>query len=379
MIFFSTRKTVIKSISPDTGEEKVILTIEPRSLHQWILQKVGIELSKMSEVCYYPNIINLYNELLHKVGADEKDIKDYINENYPKEFGHIVRSPENMIYVLIAQDFCRRRDDAAALATMNMFTMKMYQNLMFKYIKYCNPDYFRGVLNDLSRNHIFVQKQTIGQALLHFSEGIYTKYKNDLKNDNHMRMARMMQDLRNRLNQSIKSFTHRYMEIAKNKGATRLTNEEMPQDENANIKIERLSGIISREVTVYSQVDLDAVREAQMWSKYNKKISLEYAKGLSNTKYTNNLELLIKLYLNTIQKAGSKFDYITHARKLMAIKHTRKPVYFKKELMKLHDMITVDLGLDGDFRRLSVQSQAVSRLFLAYYIAMMIWNHLHSN
>lgn len=379
MISATPRKTFIKSIAPSTGEETVIATFDARQLHQYILQKVGIELSKLSTDCYYPNIIQLYNELLHKTGVDETQLKQYVTDNYPKEFGFVVRNPQNMLLILIAQDFIRRKDNAAALATINMLSLKMYQHLMYKYIKFCNPDYFRGVMGDLSRNHLFVQKQTIGQAILFLSKQVYSRYKDDLKADNHFRMGRMIQELRTRFNQSIKSFAKRYYEIAKNKEATRLTDEDMPQEENTKSKIERAAGLIARELTVYNNVDYDAAREAQTYSKFNRRLAVNYVKAMSSTNYTNDIDLLIKLYLSTIESASSKFDFVKHAKKLMSIKYTTKPVYFKKILIDLHRKITDELGLTNDFDKLSVQSKAVSRSFLAYYIAVVIFNHLHDS
>lgn len=375
MINYKKNKTIF-SIVPRSGKEKVIATIDHKDLHKFILNKVGTELSKVSEICYYPRVKDIYKELLHKTGSNEKDLIKYGKINFPPPLSHVVRDSFTILLILIAKDFTDRNDTSAALSTINLLSLHYYSNLMYKYIKYCNSDYFRSAMEKLSHNHLFVKRKTIGQSILYLSEQVYKKYKRGLLKNNFKEIYRLIIDLRNRFNQSIKSFAKHYYNISENQHATRLTSEEIPEKENLRKKIEKVSALVTRNITVYGNVDYDAAREAQRLTRFNKVLSMKYAQELSNTKYTDDLELLIMLFLSTIGSTTSKMDYISHTRKLMALKQTTKKVYYKKTLINIHTQITENLGYSDDFERLSVQSKAISRKFLAYYITIMIYDYL---
>ena len=63
MYKISARQTVY-STGPE-GKEKIVAILNHKELHQFILNKVGSELSRVSEVCYYPRVSDIYRELLH--------------------------------------------------------------------------------------------------------------------------------------------------------------------------------------------------------------------------------------------------------------------------------------------------------------------------
>ena len=152
----------------------------------------------------------------------------------------------------------------------------------------------------------------------------------------------------------------------------------MPEKENTRRKIERVAGGIARNVTVYGTVDYDSAREAQKLTNFNKKLAVQYSKGLSSTKYTGELELLAVLFLSSLPPESTKFQYVQHTQKLMAIKQTKRPIYFKKILIDVHTKITEDLDYTKDFNRLSVQSKAIARKFLAFYISLLIYDNLQA-
>jgi len=374
MIRRSLKKTIV--LMGPVGKEKIIATFDHKNLHQFILNKVGQELSRVSEVCYYPRVADVYRELIHMTRSNESDLKNYGKKNFPPPLSHVVRDPYTILLILIARDFAERGDDAAALSTINLLSLRYYSNLMHKFIKFCNPDYFRTALEKLSHNHLFVTKQTIGQSILYLAQQVYKKYKDGLIAGDSHKIFRLIIDLRNRFNQSIKSFAKHYYNASENKDVTRLTNEDMPEKENQRRKIERAASGMARDVTVYGNVDLDAAREAQRLTNFNRKLSMQYAKGLSSTQYTNELELLTVIFLSSIQPEATKFQYIQHAQKLMAIKQTKRPVYFKKVLIDIHTKITASLGYTDQFEKLSVQSKAIARKFLAFYITILIYNYL---
>lgn len=374
MLRRSIKKTEV--VSGKVGREKIIATFDHKKMHRFILRKVGQELSKLSEVCYYPKIADIFKDLLHMTGAKEQDLKKYAKKHFPPPLSHVVRDPYTTLLILICRDFAERGDDAAALSVINLLSLRYYSNLMHKFIKYCNPDYFRTATERLSHNHLYVKKRTVGQSIMYLSEQVYKKRKDGLVEGDSNDIYRLIIDLRNRHNQSIKAFAKHYYNVSEEKDATRLTKEDMPEKDTFKKKVERAAENISNDVTVYRSVDYDAAREAQSISHFNKSLSMKYAKALSSTKYSDELELLIKLYLSNVPPNSTKYKYLEYTKKLMALKRTKKPIYFKKVLISLHTKITEEIGYADKYERLSVQSKAISRKFLAYYITIVIYNYL---
>ena len=136
----------------------------------------------------------------------------------------------------------------------------------------------------------------------------------------------------------------------------------------------KLKGFISKivnDMCVYGKVDNIAATQASSLIKFNKKLSEEYAKKLSNPKYSEKLEHALYLLLKdtkdvSIIKTNEFLDYV---QKLMSIKVTKQQVYFKKIITEIHYEVILSLKLEKWFDGLSIQSKSISRNFIAYYLA----------
>jgi hypothetical protein len=366
---------------------QVIAVVDPKSLHKYIIDKVANELQYLSEDCYYPRVSDIFKELLVRCQTTEKKLNEYADSKFkvvtstwkiknPK----IVFDTQNVLLILILQEFLHIKDFAAALSTINLISLRQYSNLMHRQIRYCNPDYFRTAMNRLSHNHLYSQKKTIGNAILYLAEVILQKYKLALESDDIEKIILMLYEHRTRLSQSIKSFAEKYYAISEDKDITGVEKEELPEKQTLDKKFRLMANKISKEIAVYGLVDNDSLVVSQKITKQNSKLAREYIKTLPDTKFAEPLELAIYFFLKEIDesKASNKLEYMEVSRKLMSIKVTNKPVYYKKIIIGIHDTIVKDLGYMKYFDRLSIQSKGMSRRFLSLYIAVLVFNFLNA-
>jgi hypothetical protein len=379
-IFSPSAKTAVR---PGSSKSDIIAVLDSSSLHTYMLKKIGNELQFLVEPCYYPRVADIFKELIHRTKANEKELVKYSKEKYfnPKwklKNPKLLQDPQTILLILIAQDFAKREDYSGAIAAFNLLSLRFYTNTMYKHIKYCNSNYFKSALENLSHNHLFNTRKTIGGAVMYLSAEVFKRYKNDLREDNAEEIVNMIYYIRTRVAQSVRSFANHYYKIAETGGATRQQIEDLPEKENVDKKIKLEASKLAKNITVYASMDMGALNTAQRITRFNRKMATVYAESLVDTKYKEQLELLLYLYMRNLPSIGSsESDYITTSKKLMAVKVSKKPVFYKKSLVEIHDQIIVDLGLTQKFDRLSAQSKHISRSFLSYYLALMVHSHFN--
>ena len=358
----------------------VIAIIDHNKLHKFILNVIGNELNNLVEDCYYPKIANIFKDMYYLTNTDDKKLKLYSKTRYPDKKWNLLHNPKTTLLVLITQEFIKRNDMAAAKATFHLFSLMYYTNLMHKYIRYCNPNYFRTALNNLSHNHLFISKKTIGSSVVYLSSAVFIRREAVLRQDDADGIQKTIFELRHRLNQSVQSFARKYYEISKTGGV--ITSEENDDDrkekELYDRKLRGLSSLISKDVCVYGKIDDKATRNAIALTKFNRKTSAEYSSELAKVGYSDELEICVYLLLKNVTDLSfvKSVKFLDYVQKLMAVKVSKKPVYFKKSLIILHDEIVASLNYQEWFDGLSIQSKSVSRKYLAYYIAFIVRHHV---
>jgi len=368
------------SLEPFSNND-IIAIIDAKKLHSTIVNKTANELQYLSEDCYYPRIADIYKELLALTQCNEADLAKYSKIRFKNPNWKILHDPKLTLLVLITQEFLKNNDTAAAIATVNLISLMFYSKLMHRYFKkYCNDNYFRAAYDRLSHNHLFRSKDTIGSSILYLASQIFKKYKPYLEKDDTDKIIAMIYEFRGRINQSLRSFAAKYYDIAESGGAIRLTREDLPEQKNLEKKFRQAADDFSKEICIYGTKDKQAEIDAQQISKFNRSLSKEYVEALSDIKHRELISLTAFLFLSTIQKTSNstKLDYINETRKLMAVKASNKPVYFKKVLTQLHNTIVQEIGRWEYFDNLSVQSKGISRTFLAHYITISLYNFLHN-
>lgn len=372
---------------------EVVSEINLSDLHKYIIEKISAEFSSMVSACYYPKVASMYKELLYQTHSEEKKLVAYSKDKYKmlphagnKNLYRLLYDPFNTLLIIIIQQFLKQNDVAAAESVFHLFTLRHYTNLLYKYTvskssnnnqPLCVPEYFSGALSQLSQNHIFNTKKTIANSIVYFSRIIFQKYLKDIKRDDAVKICLMVYEVRSRLNQSMLSFFHKYYDIAKNKGVVKSAEEEN-WDPSRETQLKHFISTISRDICVYRKINPESIKDSTSLTKFNQKLAIEYIKELSNPKYVDNVDTAYYLMLKQIKDLSviKKVEFLDYIKKMMAIKTTKQPLYFKKVIISIHDDIIVSLKLTKWFSNLSVQSKAISRNFIAYYLASFLKNYV---
>jgi len=100
----------------------------------------------------------------------------------------------------------------------------------------------------------------------------------------------------------------------------------------------------------------------------------ELSNGTTSTRYFDHLQYILTLLLTNpaLTQTPSGIDDI--ATRLMRIKRTTKPAYFKKEIQDLTSVLVKNIGRQEEFQSLTPQTRFRISKFLAYYIARVLRN-----
>jgi len=245
----------------------------------------------------------------------------------------------------------------------------------------CNPDYWRYAMEHISHSHLFRTQKTVGNSVMYLSQQVYNRHHKDMVEDDPEGIMKMIMYLRSRINQSSKSFyRHYYRASAEKKGLSSTSDDkEAYARETFEQNIKKFASDKSKDICVYGKVNRKAILEAQRLTRFNKTLSVKYAESLNNSEYIDQIETLLILMMRGLTSMDEVCTnkFIDHIKKLMAVKTSSKPVYFKKNLMQLHDNhIIPDLELTIWFKKLSIQTKKVSRDFIAYYLAFYMRSYI---
>jgi hypothetical protein len=364
-----------------------IAIIDHSKLHSFIINKISREFSNLVENCYYPKISEIYKDLLHLTSASETELKTYAKQKYSGKLAKykLLHDPQTTLQILIIQDFLRNKDLAAAAAAFHLFALRQYTNLLHRYTtppgsrqQICKPDIFQSALEQLSKNHMYSRQKTISGSIIYYSNEMFKRYLTALKEDDADGIHSLIYAIRTRMNQTMRSFFNKYYEINKNKDQMVKSKEEVEYDETHETKLRNYVNKISKDICIYANVNREAATQASELIKFNKMLSERYAVEMSQTKYINDIELAIYLLLKDLKDISfiKSVKFLDYVKKLMAIKVTKQTVYFKKSVTNIHDEIIRSLKLTKWFNNLSTQSKAISRNFVAFYLAFYIRSYL---
>ena len=287
---------------------------EPR-LKRLVVNIISSNLSSLSEPCYYPELKKHYYELLRLCNFTEKDIKEFSKRRWAgrKEAKFAAQSnPIANFYVFLMQYFIKKRDKTTYRNLMIFYVVRHYANLMRKYFKYCIDDTFKYALETLTRTHLFSREKTIPNALFFLSDEMIRRWTKALQKNDLDLISKFMQESRNRLEQSLRSFASTYHNAAK--AGSGLKTEVMPSDDDENEDAyqtvtketgARLVDNVVRKITVYRHVDHKAMNEARIEAKINSALATQIVNKLNNTKYGDNLRTTYKLYVKELQDSQS--------------------------------------------------------------------------
>ncbi len=357
--------------------------INDARLKSHIARIVAKNLSALSEPCYYPEVKKHFYELLKITGLTEKDVKEFAKRRWKgrkeAKFGTQSNAIANF-YVFLLQYFLKKRDKTTYKYLMIFFIIRHYANLMHKTFKYCNEEAFRYALEVLTKTHLFSREKTISNALFYIAGEMVKRWSRCLRTNDLDAISRFMQDSRTRVSQSMKSFAQTYYKAAE-EGSGLRRGEEPSEEENvyqikAADKGNKLADEITKKITVYRFSDHKAQEASRTLAKINSSLATQIVSKLNNTKYSDNLRIIFRLFMKDLKDTSSLCGkkYETYVRQLMSIKRTKMKIYFKQQVNILLLNLLDEIDYKSKYEKLTSQTQFLINLYLAYYLTMVLKN-----
>jgi hypothetical protein len=375
------------SVVYNIADNSAVTKIDLVELHRFILNKISNEFSNMVSNCYYPKIADIYRDLLHMTNSNEKDLRKYSKDKYSKYLSYstkfqLLHDPYTTLLIIIVQQFLKSKDIAAAQAAFHLFALRYYTNGFHKMTtpagsrkSICNPEAFQSALDNLSKNHMFVKQKTIPNAILYYSHAIFKLYYQALVKDDAKGLFNMIYRLKTSMMQSIRSFAEKYYEAYEEGHMTKERDDgTQTNDDSHETKLKYKISNITTDMCVYGKVSQEAILQASQLIKFNRRLSTEYAKIISSPQFKEDIETALYILLKDIKDTSQikNTEFLDHVQKLMSIKVTKQQIYFKRLITNIHDVTITTLNLQTWYNNLSIQSQAVSRNFIAYYLAFYV-------
>lgn len=359
--------------------------INHNGLKKFLTKVVSEELSNLTEPCFVPKIKKYYFNLLHLCNLTEKDVKEYVKRFYYgtiySEF-QLHKDPITNLIIFIMHYFLSVDDTSGYFMTMLYFSIRYYTNLMFKQLRFCNPDAFKYAMENLAKTHLFSREKTISNALYFMAKEIIRRHTSGIKKGNPEEIAKMITEIRTRISQSIKSFAELYYR-AQEKG-TMVRNPYEGEDEETGNKFQeqsqekyqRIIENVAKKICVYRYIDKKALLDAKTITKINLSIATILSNSITNVKYLDNIKIIMKLFLKGIKdvKTLCGKEYYKYIRDLMSIKRTSSIIYFKQQIGELIEKLIDGINYRVKYDKLSNQSKFMINLYIALYITMILKN-----
>lgn len=349
-------------------------------LRRFIHRVTAKEMSALAEPCYYPSLKKYYFEMLHLCKLSEKDISEFIKRFYagtPAAGWKLNTDPTTNFLIFLMHIFLQNRDIVAYSSTMTYFTIRYYNNIIRRLIRYCNPDVFRTALDSLAKTHLFSREKTIANASYFISKEMQRRHTNPIKAADVKGVISFTQECRTRVAQSVRSFAEAYYRISAAGTAIKTPYEVGEEDIYQFQSLEKRSRAVDqvvKKITIYREIDKESLIFARKLTKIRASLATLIANSLANTKYADDVRMVLELFVKNLKsvKALCGKDYNTYVRKLMGIKRTTQKIYFKQEVQVLLIKILKDIRYREKYEKLTRQSQFLISSFLAYYITSVL-------
>lgn len=338
----------------------------------------GSHLTSLSEPCFYPEHKVYYFEILNACNLTNDDIKNWLKgywKGMPQAKWKLQNDPGIMLTIFLMYLFLKEKDILSYDCTMIYFVIRFYSNAMHHFIPYCNIDVFRYTLDHLTKTHLFVREGTISGALRHLAKEMTNKYTQVFKTDDKLRISKFIQECRGRVSQSCESFRDMYY-INAEEGKKYSTPWETPEGEEVITptveNVERIADEIARRITVYGEINVKNLGEAQKLTKISGAFASDIAKQVSIPEHKEDVKLIIELFLRELrtvrQICGKEFFILVTS--LLSVKRTTKQIYFKKQVSDLLLKVLRQSRQEKKFLELTRQTQFGAITFLALYIML---------
>lgn len=357
-----------------------IAHIDDAELKSILIRIRGGELLRLSEPCYYPNVVEFYLQLIHATGLTKRDIDDFVERTWrgrPKDKLKYFRGASFLVWLMW---YCLTQNDVPGFKSVLIYHMiKQYRKLYKIYFRtICNPNVFILALDGISKSHLFSGKGAIPGGISYLSNELAQKYEQGIKNWDLDEISKCITESRSRLNQSFHSFANLYYAILKNPGESRIPSTEV----NSPIPTlrEELLQYVASQICTGGYKDQQAIDDAKKITKISDTMATalvdELSNGTTSIDYLDRLQYLITTLLASPLLTPTPNGIDDIVTRLMSIKRTTDPVFFKKEVQDLASVLVENSGHKQEFRSLTPQTQFRIFKFLAYYIGRVLRNIL---
>lgn len=369
------------AIKSMTDERKVISVIDLEQLKRYLRIHVAKEFSNLIEPCYYPKAAVIFKDLLNMTNSDERELIRYSMEKYGPNAAKfkIVHDPYNTLLILIVQEFLKVHDIDGAQVAFDLFALRRYSNTLHKFTTpkgsnrqpICITDVFQTALESLSMNHMFRKKKTISASIKYFSVDVLSKYRRALVEDDSNKIFAMIYSISNRIKQSIRSMMVKYYQIVKDKSSNR-TKDEETYDTTAETKLRAFINRVSDDMCTYRRKNTQAMQLATMITKFNRQYSTMYCDAIAQPRFGEYVRTAYYLLLKDLPDLSviKQTRFLDYIKAKLSIKSTKQVMYYKKQVDDIQMKILEELNLMNWYNHLTIQSKAVSRNFIAYYLAL---------
>ena len=359
--------------------------INKNALDKIIVPTVAKELGKLSEPCYFPNMKAKHHQLLKATGLTSKDVKEHIKEFYKGtpalkwKSAHHEHDEVKHLMVFLLWYYLQQNDLRKFNMMMVFYNIKIYDNTVHKfYPKFCNQDVFKWTIENLVKNHLYSVHKTISNAIFYLGQDLTRKWKDNLKDPDPMDdVSKFIRESVNRHKQSMKSFRRLYQKAVdeglayKNPGET----EEGVEYEDRH-KTAKIVNDIVKKITVYKQMDKKALMDAKALTKINTSRATLIIASLGDTKFSDNVKIILELFLKDLNNVNNicGTNYTKFLQKLMSIKRTNSNIYFKQQVEVLLIRLLDEAKVRDEYEKQTSQTQYLNKLFLGFYITMVLKN-----
>lgn len=356
--------------------------MDKNKIKKIVIPTVATELGKISEPCYFPNMKAKHYQLMKATGLTSKVINEHIKEYYKgsrvKESWNVERDEVKHLMILILYYFLQENDIKNFNMMMVFYSIKMYDNIIHKYFpKFCNEEVFSWTGEHLVKNHLYSVHKTISNAIFYLGQEYTRKWKVRLKDPKPDELSIFIREARDRHNQSMKSFRRLYQRAVDEGLAHRAPGEtEEGVEYEDKYKTAKIVNDMIKKLTVYKQIDKKAMMDAKTLTKINTSRATLLTASLGDTKFSDNVKIILELFLKDLKDVNNICGkgYTKYLQKLMSVKRTNSNIYFKQQVDVLLVKLLNEAKIRDEYEKQTSQTQYLNKLFLAYYISMVLKN-----
>lgn len=262
---------------------------------------IGNELSGISTPCYMSKIGRYFQDLKKYVDLTDKDIETYrmtISKEYRKfEF---LKDPHTLLIVMCMWYFNSKGKKQIMKYFYQYLAIKTHASMMHIFFKrFCQPDIYSLTMDRISPAHKYKQMNGIAPTLLYWTDIEIERYNHWIgKTISDDKFVRMLESMRNKQKQSMRSFANKYYELSEQKQAGTLDVNDS-KEAKSQLQADKIANIIC----TYGQIDKKAVERAVILSGLRRELGFTMVTETSIPEFKDKLNFII-LLCNRIMDLG---------------------------------------------------------------------------